>query len=270
MKKAAALLLILAMLSSITACKDESGWPGSEQAVELIIFAAASMTDTLTQIAGLYRDIAPNVTLTFTFDSSGTLKTQIEEGADCDVFISAAQKQMNELDIASDRNTDGLDFVDTATRFQLVENRVVLVVPEGNPAGVTSFEDVTADTVTKLAVGNADVPVGQYAREIFENLGIWDQIQGKITYGSNVRELTTWVKENIVDCCVVYGTDAYSESLQVVAEAPAGGLKTPVLYPAAVIKSSKNPDAAKAFLEFLKTDACSAVFKKTGFYIPAP
>ena len=147
----------------------------AEEAAEdttLIVFAAASMTETLEQIADLYKEVAPNVTLQFNFDSSGTLKTQIEEGADCDVFISAAQKQMNQLDAAKDAdggNEEGLDFVLSDTRIDLLENKVALAVPEGNPAGIESYDDMIEKLQAgdiMLAMGNADVPVGQYTQKI--------------------------------------------------------------------------------------------------------
>lgn len=268
MKRIFALLLAMLTVFTLTACKKEKKPADGNGPVELTVFAAASMTETLTEAAKLYKEAAPNVIITFTFDSSGTLKTQIAEGADCDVFISAAQKQMNELDITSDKNTGGLDFVDSSTRFNLLENKVVLVVPENNPAGVASFDDIGADKVKKLAIGNSDVPVGQYAQEILTNMGIFDQIQDKVTYGSNVKEVTTWVDENTVDCGIVYATDAYSAGLQVIAEAPEGTLKTPVVYPAAVLKTAGNPEAAKAFLDFLITEACADIFRKVGFSIP--
>lgn len=235
--------------------------------VSLTVFAAASMTETLTEIAGMYKEAAPNVTLTFNFDSSGTLKTQIQEGADCDIFISAAQKQMNQLDISADSsvNTEGLDFVLAGSRINLLENKVVLVVPEGNPAGITSFDDIAADKISMIALGNSDVPVGQYSQEILTNMGIWDAIQSKVTFGSNVKEVTSAVSEAAVDCGIVYATDAYSAGLTVAAEAPADMLKTPVTYPAAVLNTSSNPEAAQAFLDYLKTDDAKAVFEKVGF-----
>lgn len=250
----------------------QSQAPGAEP-VELVVFAAASMTETMNQIAELYKTVAPNVTLVYTFDSSGTLKTQIQEGADCDIFISAAQKQMNQLDASVDAgggNTEGLDFVLQGTRCNLVENKVTLVVPEGNPAGISSFDDVATDKVKLIALGNSDVPVGQYSEEIFTAMGVWDQLNAsqKITFGTNVKEVTSQVAEAAVDCGVVYGTDAYSAGLEVVAEAPDGTHK-PVVYPAAVLNTTKNGDAAKAFLEFLKGDECSAVFESVGFSIPA-
>jgi molybdate transport system substrate-binding protein len=283
MKRILALLLAMVMLFALAACggkiaPEDASSPSAEpsaqpspsesaEPVELIVFAAASMTETLTEIGEMYKTVAPNMTLTFTFDSSGTLKTQIAEGADCDVFISAAQKQMNELDKASDKNTEGLDFVLPDTRFNLLENQVALVVPKGNPADIKSFDEVA--NAEKIALGNSDVPVGQYSQEIFTNMGVWDALQSKITFGSNVKEVTTWVGEGTVDCGVVYSTDAAAAGLEIVAYAPAGMLKTPVVYPAAVMNVSNNVDAAKAFLDYLKSDACAKVFENAGFSIPA-
>lgn len=278
MKKTLSLVMVVAMTALLAAgCGSTSASAGtaapvaqpSAQAepVALTVFAAASMTESLTQIQEQYKTAAPNVTLTFNFDSSGTLQTQIEEGADCDLFISAAQKQMNALDVTSDKNTKKQDLIIPETRVNILENKVVLVVPEGNPAGVRSFEDVNTDKVSMIALGNADVPVGQYSQEILTNMGIWDAIQGKITFGSNVKEVTTQVKEKAVDCGVVYATDAYAAGLTAAAEAPAGTLKTPVVYPAAVTRSSKHAEAAKAFLDYLQSDACSPVFEKAGFTV---
>ena len=226
--------------------------------VELVVFAAASMKETMDQIATLYKDIAPNVTITYTFDSSGTLLTQIQEGAEADIFISAAQKQMNTL---ADDNA-----LLAETRFDLVENKVALVVPSGNPANITSFDDaIDADSI---ALGNSDVPVGQYSEEIFISLGVWDAVSAKATLGANVKEVQTWVSEAVVDCGIVYATDAFSAGLEIVADAPEGTLKTPVVYPASVLAMSKSVDAAKAFLEFLKTPEAFAVFEAVGFAKP--
>jgi molybdate transport system substrate-binding protein len=280
MKKSLSLVMSFAMVALLAAgCGSTStgaaaatttaaAQPAAQsEPVTLTVFAAASMTETLTQIQEQYKTVAPDVTLTFNFDSSGTLQTQIEEGADCDLFISAAQKQMNALDVTSDKNTKKQDLIIPETRVNILENKVVLVVPEGNPADVKAFEDVNTAKVSMIALGNADVPVGQYSQEIFTNMGVWDGIQKKITFGSNVKEVTTQVKEKAVDCGVVYATDAYSAGLTAVAEAPAGSLKTPVVYPAAVTRTSKQAEAAKAFLDYLQTDACSAVFEKVGFTV---
>lgn len=241
----------------------------AEEEVELVVFAAASMTETLTEIADMYREAAPNVTLTYNFDSSGTLKTQIQEGADCDLFISAAQKQMNQLDITADPsvNEEGLDFVLEDSRIDLVENKVVLVVPEGNPAEIESFDDLVTDKLSLLCLGNEDVPVGAYSDEILENLGI-DKAQleadGKVTYGSNVKEVTSQVSEAAVDAGIIYATDAFSAGLTVVDEATSDMCRQ-VIYPAAVLNVSANPEAAQAFLDYLQTDECAAVFEEVGF-----
>lgn len=236
--------------------------------VTLNVFAAASMTETLTEIQEMYKEVAPNVTLVFNFDSSGTLKTQIQEGADCDVFISAAQKQMNQLDKDADPevNTEGLDYVLEGTRINLLENKVVLAVPDGNPKGIESFADLGTDKLSLLALGNEDVPVGQYSEEILTNLGMLDQLEqeNKITYGSNVKEVTTQVSEAAADAGIIYATDAYSAGLSVVAQADDTMCKQ-VIYPAAVLNISENQDAAEAFLDYLKTDDCMKVFEKVGF-----
>lgn len=277
MKKLFSLLLAVVMALSMTACSqqastgEESSQPETEN-VELIVFAAASMTETLTEIAEQYKTVAPNVTLTFNFDSSGTLKTQIQEGAECDVFISAGQKQMNQLDIKADAsvNKDGLDFVLEGTRMNLLENKVTLVVPEGNPKGIESFdgliEGLKAGTVM-LAMGNSDVPVGQYTQKILAYYDVSEEElanAGVITYGTNVKEVTTQVSEATVDCGVVYCTDAFSAGLTVVDSATAE-MCGQVIYPAAVLKVSAHSTEAQAFLDYLKTDAAMAVFENVGF-----
>lgn len=238
---------------------------------EIIVFAAASMTETLTEIGDMFMEENPDVTVTFNFDSSGTLYTQIVEGADCDVFISAAQKQMNQLDIDADEevNTDGNDYVIADTRFDLLENKVVLAVPEDNEAGIESFDQLAEllveDGAVTLAMGNEDVPVGQYTQLIFEYYGIdEDAISANLTYGSNVKEVTTQVSEATVDCGIVYATDAYSAGLDWVDEATAE-MCGQVIYPAAVLNITTNEEVARAFLEYLTTDEASAVLESVGF-----
>lgn len=239
---------------------------------ELVVFAAASMTETLTQIKDLYEEANPDVSLTFNFDSSGTLKTQIQEGADCDLFISAGQKQMNELDISKDEETnpDRLDFVKEGSRTDLLENKVTLVVPEDNPKEISSFGDLTAllkDGEVLMAMGNSDVPVGQYTQKILAYFGLDEEElakAGKISYATNVKEVTTQVVEGSVDCGVVYCTDAFSAGLEPVDSATAE-MCGQVIYPAAVMKNSSSPDEAQAFLDYLGEDEASAVFEKVGF-----
>ena len=258
--------------SQSTATKAED--PQTGEPVELIVFAAASMTETLNQIAEDYKSVDPNVTLTFNFASSGDLLTQIKEGADCDVFISAAPKQMNALDGSlkddTDKNPDGLDELLGGTRIDLLENKVTLAVPEGNPKGVQSFDDL-ADKLKSgdvlLAIGNSDVPVGQYTQKIFAHYGLDEAAlasSGVLTYGSNVKEVTTQVSEGAVDCGIIYATDAFSAGLDTVDEATAD-MCGQVIYPAAVLKNSTHADEAKAFLDYLTTDEAGRVFESVGF-----
>ncbi len=280
MKKFIAMLLVLGMtLGLITGCGGseqaepaESTEEVKEENVELTVFAAASMTETLTEIAEAYKEVAPNVTLVFNFDSSGTLKTQIEEGAVCDVFISAAPKQMNELDSSCDEiaNPAGLDFVLQGTRINLLENKVALAVPEGNPEGIESYNEMIEglkDHSILLAMGNADVPVGQYTQKIFGFYGLNEEELAKagcITYGSNVKEVTTQVSEFVVDCGIIYATDAYSAGLTVV-DTATSEMCGQVIYPAAVLNITNNEEAAKAFLDYLTGEEASVIFEKVGF-----
>ena len=239
--------------SSAAASSEASG-----ESVQLTVFAAASLTETLNEISEQYKTVAPNVELVFNFDSSGTLKNQIEEGADCDLFLSAAQKQMNALEEENLINAD--------TRIDLLENKVVLAVPEGNPADIQSFEDIGTDKCKLVALGNEDVPVGSYSIEILTNLGILDELESsnKITYGSNVKEVTTQVKEAAADCGIVYATDAYSAGLETVDEATADECRQ-VIYPAALTASTAHAEEAQAFLDYLTTDDAAAIFESVGF-----
>ena len=240
--------------------------------VELTVFAAASLTETLNQIAEDYKAVAPNVTLTFNFDSSGTLKTQIQEGAVCDLFLSAEQKQMDQLDKTADAsvNTEGLDFVAEGTRVNLLENKVALCVAVGSDASIASFDDLAKaleNSDILMAMGNSDVPVGQYTQQILAYYGLDEEAlanAGKITYGSNVKEVTTQVTEGSVDCGVVYCTDAYSAGitpLDYATEEMCGQ----VIYPAAVLNISQHSEEAQAFLDYLQTDAAMQVFEEVGF-----
>lgn len=246
----------------------------SAQTTELTVFAAASMTETLNQIAEDYKTVDQNVSLTFNFASSGDLLSQIREGADCDVFISAAPKQMNALDGSlkddADKNPDGLDELLGGTRIDLLENKVTLAVPEGNPKDIKSFDDL-ADKLKSgdvlLAIGNSDVPVGQYTQKIFAHYGLDEAAlasSGVLTYGSNVKEVTTQVSEGAVDCGIIYATDAFSAGLVTVDEATAD-MCGQVIYPAAVLKNSAHADEAKAFLDYLTTDEAGKVFESVGF-----
>ena len=279
MKKLLSLLLALSLVLALTACgsKDDGANDADTQdgankePVELIVFAAASMTETLNEIAETYKEVAPNVTLTFNFDSSGKLLTQISEGADCDLFISAAPKQMNAMDGSligdTEKNPDGLDLIVTDSRVDLLENKVTLAVPEGNPKGIESFDQLaqllkSGDVL--LAIGNSDVPVGQYTQKIFAYYGLDEAAMTDcLTYGNNVKEVTTQVSEAAADCGIIYATDAFSAGLEVVDSATAE-MCGRVIYPAAVLKGEKE-EAARAFLAYLETDAAMTVFERVGF-----
>ena len=288
MKRIATLSLALALTLGLAACGGgnagtaetpaaNSTTPAAEttapqaEPVEVVVFAAASLEATLTEIADLYKEVAPEVTLTFSFESSGTLRTQIIEGAVCDLFISAGQSQMNDLEAG--QNDTGADYVYSDTRIDFVENKVVLAVPDDNPAGIETFSDLATDKLSLLCIGNDDVPVGSYSLEILDTLGI-DIAQlesdGKVTYASNVTEVANQVKEGAVDCGIIYATDAYTYELTVVDQATAD-MCSQVIYPAAVMKSSSGEAAeaaAQAFLDYLHTDENAiAVLEGVGFTV---
>ena len=263
---------VLTVLLALTLCLGGAMAEAGEEKTELIVFAAASMTETLTELKAVYEEQHPDVILIFNFDSSGTLKTQIESGAECDVFISASPKQMNQLDIAADPsvNTAGLDFVLQGTRINLLENKVALAVPEGNPKGVESY-DALAEMLRNggilLAMGNSDVPVGQYTQKIFAFYGLDEEElakSGVLTYGSNVKEVTTQVSEAAVDCGIIYATDAFSAKLTVV-DTATPEMCGQVVYPAAVLNITKHEKQARDFLAFLTSPEADAVFEAVGF-----
>lgn len=284
MKKKLTALLLVGLLSGsmLAGCGGNASDDSSSSApasvaseadqVELVVFAAASMTETLTELSNAYMEENPNVNVVLNFDSSGTLKTQIQEGADCDVFISAGQLQMDQLDANADPsvNTEGLDFVLEDSRFDILENKVALAVPDDNPKDINSYDDMKADLENGsilLAMGNSDVPVGQYTQKILTYLGLDEATlanAGNITYGSNVKEVTTQVSEAAVDCGIIYQTDAYSAGLTVV-DTATPEMCGQVIYPAAVLNVSKNPDVAKDYLDFLTSDDADAVFEEVGF-----
>lgn len=272
MKKALSLLLVLTLVLSLVACGNNTtkiAETAENKKVELIVFAAASMTETLNQIKPMYEKAHSNITITYNFDSSGTLLKQIVAGADCDVFISAAQKQMNQLDSTKDEkdNPDKNNFVLQGTRKNLLENKVALAVPDGNPKDINTFKDLMTDKLSLLAIGNSDVPVGSYTLEILKYLGTSaEELEkaNKITYGSNVKEVTTQVKQGTVDAGIIYATDAKSANLQVVDLATKDMCKQ-VIYPVAVLNITKNEEEAKAFVDYLSSNEAMDVFKSVGF-----
>ena len=279
MKKLLSLLLALALVFSLAACgsktddttTDDTQGDANAESVDLVVFAAASMTETLTEIAEMYKEVAPNVNITYNFDSSGKLLTQISEGADCDLFISAAPTQMNAMDGSligdTEKNPNGLDLIVTDSRIDLLENKVTLAVPEGNPKGIESFDqlaELLKSGDVMLAIGNSDVPVGQYTQKIFAYYGLDESAMTDcLTYGNNVKEVTTQVSEAAADCGIIYATDAFSAGLEVVDSATAE-MCGQVIYPAAVLKGEKE-EAAQAFLDYLQTADAMSVFESVGF-----
>lgn len=226
---------------------------------EILVAAAASLKNAYEdELIPMFQEQNPGVTVVGTYDSSGKLQTQIEEGLEADVFMSAAPKQMNALD------EEGL--IESGTITDLLENKIVLIVPAGSESGLAGFEDI--EKAESIALGDpASVPVGQYSEEALTNLGIWDKIQDKVSFGTNVTEVLNQVAASSADAGIVYATDAYNmaDQVKIVAEAPEGSLKNKVLYPVAVVKNTEHETQARAFVEFLKTDEAMAVFEKYGF-----
>lgn len=253
MKRALTVLMVLLL----TACGGSK-----EENIELIVFAAASLQEALTEIGGNYEEERPGVTLVFNFDSSGTLKTQIQEGADCDIFISAAPKQIDALD-------DEGSLLEGA-KIDLLENKVALAVPKGNPANINSYDDLKAGLeagAVFMAMGGSDVPVGQYTQLILDYFGLDEDAlaaDGLLTYGSNVKEVAVQVSEGTVDCGIIYATDAFSAGLTV-ADTATAEMCGRVIYPAAVLKVSRHSGEAQAFLDYLTGREAGAVFEHIGF-----
>ena len=240
-----------------TTAKETIAASGEE--TEILVAAAASLKNAYEdKLIPMFEEANPGVTVKGTYDSSGKLQTQIEEGLDADVFMSAAKKQMIALDeegmIASDTITD------------LLENKIVLIVPAGNEKKLEKFEDI--EKADSIALGDpASVPAGQYAQEALTNLGIWDKIQDKVSFGINVTEVLNQVAAASADAGIVYATDAASmaDKVEVVAEAPEGSLSKKVIYPGAVVKGTAHEEVAKEFVAFLQTDKAITVFEDYGF-----
>ena len=228
---------------------------------EVNLAAAASLKNVYDEkLIPMFQQKYPGVKVTPTYASSGDLQSQIENGLEADVFMSAANKQMNALANKSLINND--------TNVQFLENKVVLIVPKDSSANISSFDDLKKVNGT-IAIGDpASVPAGQYGKEVLTNLGIWNATESKMSLGTSVTAVLNQVAEGSADCGIVYATDAKSnDKVKVVCEAPEGSLKTPVIYPVAELKNPKHPEAAKAFMEFLKTKEAKDVFIEYGFTI---
>ena len=236
-----------------------AGKTGSGEKTEILVAAAASLKNAYEEeLIPMFEAQNPGVTVKGTYDSSGKLQTQIEEGMEADVFMSAAPKQMKALD------QEGLIAGDTMT--DLLENKIVLIVPADSKEEFGGFGDI--EKAASIALGDpASVPVGQYAEEALTNLGIWDKIQDKVSFGTNVTEVLNQVAAGSADAGIVYATDAYgmADQVKIVAEAPEGSLKSKVIYPVAVVEGTAHEDEARAFVDFLKTNEAMKVFESYGF-----
>ncbi|SMD11665.1 molybdate ABC transporter substrate-binding protein [Sporomusa malonica] len=256
-------VLILA-INFVAGCGSTSQAPqtppatAQQQPVELTISAAVSLKDALTEIQNKYQAKNPNVKLVYNLGASGSLQKQIEQGAPADIFISAAPKQMDEL--------EAKNLINKATRKNLVENKLVVVVPKESKIEITNFADLAKDSVQKLALGEtATVPAGQYAQEALNKLGAWDKVKDKVVFAKDVRTVLAYAETGNVDAGIVYKTDALSsEKVKITATAPEGSHK-PVVYPAALLAATKQPKAAEEFLAYLYSSESKAVFEKYGF-----
>ena len=263
MKKVISILLAMGLLTTalLVGCGNDgkTGTKNEEKKenVELQIMAAASMTDVMQELGENYTKENEEVTFSFNFGSSGTLQTQIEEGAPADMFISAATKQMDTL------KEEGL--MEDSSIVNLLENKVVLIKPKDSDLDIQSFEDVAGDKVSMVAIGGEGVPVGQYTQTIYENLGLWDKVQAKANLASDVRQVLDWTASKNVDCGIVYQTDAMiEEKVEIICEAPEGSCDK-VIYPAGIVKATENKEAVEKFLQFLQSDEAKEIFEKYGF-----
>lgn len=258
-KSLIAILIAVVLATGLVGCSKSAEKQPAAQNVNLTVSAAASLTDAMNEIKTLYAQEKPGVNITYNFGASGSLEQQIEQGADVDIFLSAATKQMDQL------KDKGLTLEDTRKNF--LGNSLVLVVPQDSTA-ITSFKDLTNANVKKIALGEPkSVPAGQYGEESLTKLNLLDTLKkaDKIVYAKDVKEVLTWVESGNADAGIVYATDAKTSTKVKVAATADPSTYTPVVYPGAVLKNSKNVDAAKDFINFLYSDKAKAVFEKYGF-----
>lgn len=274
MKKMLCIILMMALItggcsvSTKSSSQSQQGTPSMvqteasqapDESTTIKIAAAASLETILTEdLIPQFEEQNSGIKVEGTYDSSGKLKTQIEEGMTADLFFGAATKQMDQL------SSEGL-ILDNS-RIDLLINKIVLIIPASTASDITKFEDITK--ADNIAIGDPEsVPAGQYAKEALTSLGLWDEVIEKASLGTNVTEVLHWVAEGSADAGIVYATDAslQPDKVKVVAEAPSGSLKQDVIYPVAVVKASTNQEAAQKFLDFLASKEAIQVFKNYGF-----
>lgn len=261
MKKMKKTIVLCGMILTVVLLMSCSKKQEKKSETEITILAAASLTEVTEKLAEEYKKIAPEIKLTFSYGSSGTLQTQIEEGAPADLFISAASKQMDAL------QEKGLLADDT--RMNVLYNKLVLITPNGITLPTNNFEVVSEDDVKLVALGDPEsVPAGQYAKESLEFLGIWEKIEGKCNFATDVKQVLTWIETKEADCGFVYQSDATNnDKVTIVCAAPEGSHKD-IIYPAAILKNSTKQVETKDFLEFLSTQAAKDIFEEFGFSAP--
>lgn len=268
-RKISAVILVMSAALGLVACGSSGTGQEAPQEADveaeteavggtLTLVAAASLEKVFTEeLIPMFNEQYPDVVIEGSYDSSGKLQTQIEEGAPVDVFFSAATKQMTAL------SEEGMIADDTMV--ELLENKIVMIVSEGNEDRFSSFEEII--NADMIAIGDPEsVPAGQYAKEALTNLGLWDQVEGRLSLGTNVTEVLNWVAVSSAEAGIVYATDAasISDQVSVIAEAPEGSCQK-VIYPAAMLSGSQNPEASQAFLDFLQTEEAAKVFEAAGF-----
>lgn len=252
--------LLIAIIVLCAGCGNSKSTEAPAASIELNVSAAVSLKDALAEIQKNYQAKNPSIKLIYNLGASGSLQKQIEQGAPADLFISAAAKQMNDL--------DGKGLISKATRIDLLKNQLVIVVPKSSTISITGYEDLAKSEVQKIGMGEMSaVPAGQYAEEVLTKLGIWEKIKAKAVLAKDVRTVLTYVETGNVEAGIVYKSDAVaSDKVKIAAAAPEGSHQ-PIVYPAAVLSGTKQQKAAEDFLNYLGTPECKAIFEKYGFII---
>lgn len=248
------LVIVMVLLITISGCSKQEV---KENNVLTVAAAASLEYSYVEKLIPIFEEKNPGIKVEGVFDSSGKLQTQIEEGLNADIFMSAANKQMDKLLEKS--------LIDSDSVVELLENKIVVIVPENSNLAIHNFEDIK--NASTIAIGDPEsVPAGQYAKEALTNLGIWSDVESKLSLGTNVTEVLNWVSESSADAGIVYSTDAATtDNVKVMAEAPEGSLKKKVIYPVGIVSASENKDSAKLFVEFLASEEALTVFEEYGF-----
>lgn len=256
MKKLLPIMLVFSIMFTFTACQKNEGDKIKQDEQQLTVSAAASLMEALTEIQPQFEKKS-GIKLTLNFSASGTLRKQIEEGAPVDVFISASQKHMDSL--------EENQLIDEKSRRNVLKNQLVFIVSKDSIDKIKDVSDITKEA-SKISIGEPEsVPAGQYAKESLVYLGLWDQVKEQCVYAKNVKQVVTYVESQEIDAGIVYGSDATvlknSKVVQVLEEAS----HKPIVYPAAIIASSKNKAAANKFFTYLSTKEAQEIFEKYKF-----